>query len=85
MSKSGVIGHFESKNDLQLAILDAARALFEREVLGGLDAEPGIDRLRAMAESWIRYVESDHFSGGCFFLGCLRRVRWTGPERCEIA
>jgi len=67
MSKSGVIGHFASKQDLQLATVDAARRTFEAEVLAGLDAEPGIERLRAMAESWIRYVEGAHFSGGCFF------------------
>jgi len=67
MSKSGVIGHFKSKEDLQLATIDAARRLFESEVLGSIDAEPGIERLRAMAESWIRYIEGEHFAGGCFF------------------
>ena len=36
-------------------------------MVDGLRAEPGIERLRAMAESWICYVEGEHFSGGCFF------------------
>jgi len=67
MSKSGVIGHFKSKEDLQLATVGAARRLFESEVLGSIDAEPGIARLQAMGESWIRYVEGGHFAGGCFF------------------
>jgi AcrR family transcriptional regulator len=67
MSKSGVIGHFSSKEDLQLATVDAARRLFEAEVLRKIDAEPGIEQLRAMTESWIRYIEGGHFSGGCFF------------------
>jgi AcrR family transcriptional regulator len=67
MSKSGVIGHFASKEDLQLATIEAARGTFETEVLGRLDAEPGLARLRSMAECWIDYVEGEHFSGGCFF------------------
>jgi AcrR family transcriptional regulator len=67
MSKSGVIGHFASKQDLQLATVEAARVRFESEVLGSIEGEPGIDRLRAMTESWIQYIEGEHFSGGCFF------------------
>lgn len=67
MSKSGVIGHFASKEDLQLHTVDAARRRFEREVLGNVDAEPGIARLEMLIENWIGYVAGDHFSGGCFF------------------
>ena len=67
MSKSGVIGHFASKQDLQLATVEAARVRFESEVLDAIEGEPGIDRLRVMTERWIQYIEGEHFSGGCFF------------------
>ena len=67
MSKSGVIGHFTSKQDLQLETVEAARARFEARVLGSGQAEPGLERVRALVESWIAYVEGDDFAGGCFF------------------
>jgi AcrR family transcriptional regulator len=67
LSKSGVMAHFENKEDLQLATVEAAQRLFEAEVLAGLESEPGLERLSAMAERWIRYVEGEHFRGGCFF------------------
>lgn len=67
MSKSGVIGHFASKQDLQLQTVDAARKRFEQAVLGEIHAEPGIAKLSALVESWIDYVAGEHFAGGCFF------------------
>jgi AcrR family transcriptional regulator len=67
MSKNGVIGHFASKEDLQLHTVEAARQRFEREVLAGIDAAPGIEKLGALVERWIAYVAGDHFTGGCFF------------------
>ncbi len=68
MSKSGLFAHFGSKEDLQLATVEAARVVFEEQVLSGLAAAaPGIERLTAMLEAWIAYVEGSHFRGGCFF------------------
>ena len=67
MSKSGVIGHFGSKEALQLDALDAAIAVFRREVWEPVaDEEPGLPRLRAICASWLDYMERDHFPGGCF-------------------
>lgn len=67
MSKSGVIGHFESKQDLQLETLRAAEQVFEASVLDGIEAQPGLDRLRELLERWITHVGSGRFQGGCFF------------------
>jgi AcrR family transcriptional regulator len=67
MSKSGVIGHFANKQDLQIATVEAARERFDSEVSVGIEGEPGIYRLRAMMERWIQFIEGEHFSGGCFF------------------
>ncbi len=68
LSKSGLFGHFGSKQELQLAAVDAASAIFVREVVQPAQAEPeGGPRLRAYCDAWIGYLERKVFSGGCFF------------------
>lgn len=68
MSKSGVLGHFGSKEDLQLAVIDAAADVFAREVADkARTAEPGLPRLLAMCRAWVSYLERRVFPGGCFF------------------
>ena len=68
MSKSGVLGHFGSKEELQLAVIDAAADIFTREVADrARGAEPGLPRLLAMCRAWVSYLERRVFPGGCFF------------------
>jgi AcrR family transcriptional regulator len=68
MSKSGVLGHFGSKEELQLAVIDAAAEIFTREVADRASgSEPGLPRLRAMCAAWVSYLERRVFPGGCFF------------------
>ncbi len=68
MSRSGLFAHFGSKQELQLATVAAAQADFEAKVLPpARDAEPGLERLRALHDSWLDYVEGIAFRGGCFF------------------
>lgn len=70
MSKAGIFGHFGSKEALQLATLEAAREVFMAEVVAGaLSAEPGMPRLSALSDAWLRYAESSVFRGGCIFAG----------------
>jgi AcrR family transcriptional regulator len=70
MSKSGLYAHFGSREDLQLAIIDAARASFIREVVTPAPAggPPGRGRLLALCEGFLSYVERRVFPGGCFFV-----------------
>ena len=42
LSKGGVVGHFPSKEELQLAIVEAARRRFEQEVLEELGVDDSI-------------------------------------------
>ena len=50
MSKSGLFAHFGSKQELQLAAIDRARATFIEKVLAPSEAQPeGLPRLYAMA------------------------------------
>jgi AcrR family transcriptional regulator len=68
VSKSGLFAHFGSKQDLQLATVEAARAVFLREVVEpGLEVPEGLPRLRATLAAWLDYFRRDVFPGGCFF------------------
>jgi len=67
MSKSGVLGPFGTKEQLQLSAIEAASAVFRREVWGqAVDAHPGLDRILAICDAWISFLERDVFPGGCF-------------------
>ncbi|GAA3152029.1 TetR/AcrR family transcriptional regulator [Nonomuraea roseoviolacea] len=69
MSKSGVLGHFGSKEALQLAVLERAGEVFRAEVWEPVvTATPGLPRLAALCEAWISYLEREVFPGGCFFV-----------------
>jgi AcrR family transcriptional regulator len=68
MSKSGLFAHFGSKEELQLAAIDAAGQRFIDEVVRPvLKVERGYPRLVALCNSWLDYVRRRVFPGGCFF------------------
>jgi|SRR5215469_5563965 len=68
MSKTGIFAHFGSKQQLQLATVDAASEIFLQQVVQPvLQIPQGLRRLRAMLESWLGYIEQSVFRGGCFF------------------
>jgi AcrR family transcriptional regulator len=68
LSKSGLFGHFGSKEELQLATIEEAGRRFVREVVEPtLDAEQGAPRLRALCDRYIGYLERQVFPGGCFW------------------
>jgi AcrR family transcriptional regulator len=67
MSKSGLIGRFGSKEQLQLAALELAAETFRRIVYEPAAAQPaGLRRLSAICDAWIDYLGDPPFSGGCF-------------------
>lgn len=69
MSKSGLFGHFGSKEELQIATVAAAREIFVREVIApALQAPRGLQRLWALCDGWLSYMEREVFPGGCFFV-----------------
>jgi AcrR family transcriptional regulator len=68
MSKSGLFAHFGSKEELQLATVEAARDIFIREVVRpAFAAGRGLPRLWKLCDVWLAYVKGEVFSGGCFF------------------
>lgn len=65
MSKSGVFAHFGSKEALDEALVDAAAARFEAEVLRPADAAPpGIARVAALCEAALAGVTRPVAGGG---------------------
>lgn len=67
ISKSGLFAHFGSKEDLQCAVVDAAREIFVEKVVRPAYEFRGLNRLRALCENWLSYGEEKVFPGGCFF------------------
>ncbi len=91
MSKAGVLGHFGTKEALQLATLEGAAVAFSRLVWEpAADVEPGLPRLRAVCEAWIAYLDLDAgravFPGGCFFTtASIEFDARGGPVREAVA
>jgi AcrR family transcriptional regulator len=87
MSKSGLFAHFGSKEELQLAIITAARKLFYKEVIGpARKEETGIIRLWKFFDNWLLYLERSVFKGGCFFAAASYEFdSRPGPVRDKIA
>ena len=66
LSKSGLFGHFRSKEALQVQVLEHARTVFEDAVARpALRAPRGELRLRALFERWLAW---DSHPGGCPFV-----------------
>ena len=87
MSKSGLFAHFGSKEDLQVATVEAARAIFIREVIKpAFDSTQGLVRLWKLCDVWLGYVQSGVFRGGCFFAAAAAEFdSRPGPVRDRIA
>jgi AcrR family transcriptional regulator len=87
MSKSGLFDHFGSKQDLQLATVERARAILWREVVEPAAAvEDGLDRLRALVEGYLAYLEREVLPGGCFMTAAAAEFDGReGPVRDAIA
>jgi AcrR family transcriptional regulator len=68
MSKSGLFAHFGSKEDLQLATVQAAAQRFIEDVVAPAQAaEEGAARLRAYCEGYVDHLERSVYPGGCFW------------------
>jgi AcrR family transcriptional regulator len=75
MSKSGLYAHFGSKEELQLATIEAARETFVNDVVRrGLRAPRGVRRLLATCDAFLSHVRRKVFPSGCFFVGAAAEV-----------
>jgi AcrR family transcriptional regulator len=83
MSKSGLFAHFGSKEELQVATIEMARAEFTEQVIEpAAVAETGLERVRQLGEGYLRYVEGGVYPGGCFFASVAAEMAMRpGPVR----
>jgi AcrR family transcriptional regulator len=83
MSKSGLFAHFGSKEELQLATVQTAGALFEEHVIAPAQAaDSGLERLQLLTESFLAHLEAGVFPGGCFFASAAAELdTHPGPVR----
>jgi AcrR family transcriptional regulator len=84
MSKSGLYAHFESKEDLELAAIETAAEIFERDVLAPLAEVPtrGLARVLGLSEAFLSHLERRVFPGGCFFATVAAQLA-TRPGRAR--
>jgi AcrR family transcriptional regulator len=82
MSKSGLFAHFGSKEELQLATIDTAEAVFDEQVVRpAAAASNGLERLRRLAEQYLQHVQTA-YPGGCFFASLVTEMdTHPGPVR----
>lgn len=87
MSKSGLYAHFKSKIELELATIETAVGIFDREVLQpALQAAPGLERLRAISDAFLLHLERKVYPGGCFFAAVASELDTRpGPARDRVA
>ena len=88
MPKSSVYVLFGSKEQLQLATIDAARASFITHVVtpAVTTSPPGRQRLLALCDGFLDYVEQRIFPGGCFFVAAAAEMGGRhGPVRDHVA
>jgi AcrR family transcriptional regulator len=87
MSKSGLYAHFGSKEQLQLATIDAALEIFDADVLEPTRSVAGPrERLRTLYDRFLDHVERRAFPGGCFFASAESELGMQeGPVKDRIA
>lgn len=82
MSKSGVFAHFGSREDLQIAVLEAYERHFVDDVLRpGLEAPRGLARLCAIIGNWLERTAIEAASACIWISGASEYDDRPGPVR----
>jgi len=86
LSKSGLFAHFQSKEALQLQLVDFAAARFVEVVIKpSLAAPRGEPRLRTVFDSWMGWPKESRLQGGCFFVAAATELDdRPGPVRDRL-
>jgi AcrR family transcriptional regulator len=83
LSKSAVFKHFQSKDALQLALLEHLTTLFREQVWDPASPLPhGRARLDVVFHNWIGWVDGKHWRGGCpIMVAAIELDDQPGPQR----
>jgi AcrR family transcriptional regulator len=86
MSKSGLYAHFKSKEDLELATIETAASIFEKDVIRSVPAaSSGLTRIMALTDAFIAHLMRKVFPGGCFFATVAAQLApQPGPTRDRV-
>ncbi|MCP3962593.1 MAG: TetR/AcrR family transcriptional regulator [bacterium] len=75
LSKSGLFAHFDSKEDLQLQVLECAVERFIQNVVAPALGRPrGEPRVRALFDHWMSWETSSSMPGGCPFIAAATEL-----------
>lgn len=75
MSKSGLFAHFNSKDNLQIAVLDYANLIFTQRVIAPARERTSItieEKLTLLLDNWLGWNHS--FQGSCMFLDAWKET-----------
>ena len=83
MSKSGLFAHFQSKEQLQMDVLETAVTRFIETVMApALRERRGEPRVRALFEHWLEWEDASFLPGGCPFVALATELDdKPGPVR----
>jgi AcrR family transcriptional regulator len=86
LSKSGLFAHFQSKEALQVQVLEHGAELFVANVVRPALAAPrGAPRLRELFERWLAWGRSSPMPGGCLFVAAATELDdRPGPVRDRL-
>ena len=87
MSKSGLFVHFRSRENLESAVVERASLLFLDHVVVPIEEAglEGIERVWALCDNWLSFVEKGVLPGGYFFSGAFSQCAGQkGPISMEI-
>ncbi|MCK6264354.1 TetR/AcrR family transcriptional regulator [Vibrio sp. ZSDE26] len=85
MSKSGLFAHFNSKDNLQVCVLEYANLTFTQRVIAPARAQTDISiekKLTALMDNWLNWNHS--FQGSCMFLDAWKDTPAT-PSETQVA
>jgi len=87
LSKSGLFAHFGSREELQIAAIEATAARFTETVFApALKAPRGLPRMRALFDAWLEWTTRGGLGHGCPMLaGAIEFDDKPGPLRDAIA
>ena len=85
-SKSGVVAHFGSREELQMSVVREYHHRFEQEVFyPAMRAPRGLPRLRQLFENWVRRTSIEIDSGCIYISGAVEFDDRPGPVRDALA